>query len=72
MHSLLESENYELVTAALQQYEGCPRAAKAAWLALRQHQGILLTKKILEKCGCVAVQTGDGPFKAPKKETQGA
>eukprot|EP01051_Picozoa_sp_SAG22_P002433 SAG22_NODE_108_length_19750_cov_3.848201_2_plen_5501_part_00 len=42
MHSLLESENYELVTGALQQYEDCPRAAKAAWLALRQHQGILL------------------------------
>ncbi|MCP4835432.1 MAG: sugar phosphate isomerase/epimerase [Phycisphaera sp.] len=37
-----------------------------------EHQGILLTKKILEKCDCVAAQTGNGPFKAPRKETQGA
>ena len=54
MHSLLESENYELVTAALQQYEACPRAAKAAWLALRQHQGILLNMARQEITICLA------------------
>lgn len=56
------------------------RAAKyGGWVGIEweggspsEHEGILLTKKILEKCGCVAVQTGDGPFKAPKKEIQGA
>ena len=37
-----------------------------------EHEGILLTKRILEKNDCVAVHAGDGPFKAPKKETQGA
>ena len=49
------------------------RAAKyGGWVGIEweggspsEHEGILLTKRILEKCGCVAVQTGDGPFKAP-------
>ena len=27
-----------------------------------EHEGILLTKRILERCGCAASQTGDGPF----------
>ena len=27
-----------------------------------EHEGILLTKRLLEKCGCVAARTGDGPF----------
>ena len=27
-----------------------------------EHQGILLTKRLLERCGCVAARTGDGPF----------
>ena len=30
-----------------------------------EHEGILLTKRLLEKCGCVAVRTGDGPFEKP-------
>jgi len=27
-----------------------------------EHEGILLTKRLLEKTGCVAARTGDGPF----------
>lgn len=27
-----------------------------------EHQGILLTKRLLERCGCVAARTGNGPF----------
>jgi sugar phosphate isomerase/epimerase len=35
-----------------------------------EHTGILLTKAILEKCGCVAARTGNGPFEvaAPEKK----
>ena len=36
-----------------------------------EHEGILLTKRILEKCGCIAARTGNGPFKASKKESSG-
>ena len=31
-----------------------------------EHEGILLTKRLLEKCGCVAARTGDGPFEVAK------
>ena len=31
-----------------------------------EHEGILLTKRLLEKCGCVAALTGDGPFEVAK------
>jgi L-ribulose-5-phosphate 3-epimerase len=35
-----------------------------------EHEGILLTKRILEKCGCVAARSGNGPFEvaAPEKK----
>ena len=37
-----------------------------------EHEGILLTKKILEKNGCISSQSGDGPFQYSAKETKGA
>ncbi len=54
------------------------RSAKYAnWVGIEweggspnEHEGILLTKRILEKCGCVAARTGNGPFEvaAPEKK----
>lgn len=37
-----------------------------------EHEGILLTKKILEKNGCIASQTGDGPFEYSAQQTKDA
>ncbi|MDA0296132.1 MAG: sugar phosphate isomerase/epimerase [Planctomycetota bacterium] len=31
-----------------------------------EHEGIMLTKRMLERCDCVAARTGDGPFEAKK------
>ena len=37
-----------------------------------EHEGILLTKKVLEKNGCLASQSGDGPFQYSAPQTKGA